>query len=316
MAIWMLLAALAGGASALINLGTSLGSPMALMLSHFTHLPLFVAGLGIGVAGAVLAGGVGVLVVGLVAGPYAAAVFLAFDAVPVVILCRQALLSRADAEGGTDWYPGGRLLTWLAGIVIVYFLALTTYFALVKDGIVEAVRGALRDYVEALGSLVPPDNAEMLLALAPYVPGIMACYFMLTVIINGAVAQHLLRRSGRNLRPSVTFFEIELPQALLYVLAGAVLLAYLSDAFAHIALTLAFVAALAYFLLGLAVVHAFLHKRPNRGAGLFGFYAIFVLLMALFSPIGLAIVGLGVVEQVVGLRRRFGPNNTAGEEEE
>jgi hypothetical protein len=312
----MLLAALAGSASALINLGTSLGSPTALMLSHFTHLPLFVAGLGIGAAGAVLAGSVGVVIVGLVAGPYAAAVFLAFDAVPVVILCRQALLSRTTAEGNTDWYPGGLLLTWLAGIVVVYFLALTAYFALVKDGIVEAVRGALRDYVDALGALVPPENAELLLTLAPYVPGIMASYFMLTVIINSALAQHLLRRSGRNLRPSVAFFEIELPRALLYVLAGAVLLAYLSDAFGPIALTLAFVAALAYFLLGLAVVHAFLRNRPNRGAGLFGFYVIFVLLMALFSPIGLAVVGLGIVEQVVGLRHRFAPKNTAGEEEE
>ncbi|MDP6707737.1 MAG: DUF2232 domain-containing protein [Alphaproteobacteria bacterium] len=315
MAKWMLLAAAAGGASALINLGTSLGSPLALMLSHLTHLPLFLAGLGIGATGAVFAGGAGTLIVGLIAGPYAGFVFFTFDAVPVAILCRQALLSRAVPGGQTEWYPGGLLLLWLAGIVAVYVLALALYLGLAHDGIVAVVRGALQQYIDGLGSLVHPDSAELLLALAPYVPGIMACYFMLTVIFNGALAQHLLRRSGRNLRPSVAFFEIELPRGLLYVLAAAIAAAYLSGTFGHVALTLAFIVALAYFLLGLAVVHAFLRMRPNRGTALFSFYVIFILLMVLFSPVGLAIVGLGVVEQLLGLRHRFA-QQTGGEEEE
>ncbi len=312
MAIWMLLAATAGGASALINLGTGLGSPLALVLSHLTHLPLFLAGLGIGATGAIFAGGVGTLIVALVAGPYAALIFLAFDAVPVAVLCRQALLSRSMPDGTQAWYPGGLLLTWLIGMAATYFLAVAAYFALVHDGIHAAVRAALQGYFDALGDLVPPENAELLLALAPFVPGITASYLMLAIIINGALAQHLLRRSGRNLRPSVVFAEIVLPRGLLYLLGGAVVAAYLSGIFGQIALTLAFVAALAHFLLGLVVVHAFLRNRPNRGAALVSFY---VVLLVLFSPVGLAVVGLGVVEQLVGLRHRFAPI-AAGEEEE
>jgi hypothetical protein len=38
---------------------------------------------------------------------------------------------------------------------------------------------------------------------------------------------------------------------------------------------------------------------------MFGFYAAFALSMVLFSAIGAAVVGLGVAEQLAGLRRRF-----------
>ena len=48
---------------------------------------------------------------------------------------------------------------------------------------------------------------------------------------------------------------------------------------------------------------------------LFSFYVIFILLLILFLPLGLTIVGLGIIEQAIGLRRRIAAPG-AGEEEE
>lgn len=304
MAKWILLAVAAGAASGLLNVGAAVGSASALLLSHFTLLPLFLAGLGIGLAGVALASAVGLVVVGILAGPLSACVYAGVNAVPVTILCRQALLSRPTASG-VKWYPGGLLLTWLVAIATAIYLLVLAYFEIFEDGLIVAVKAAITQYVDAIGAHMQPQSVEAMMNAAPFVPGIAAAYYVLNTILNGALAQYLLRRSGRNLRPSIRFAELTLPHPLLYVLAVSLVVAFISPSFGPIAYTLASVLLLAYFLLGLAVVHAYLGRRPNPGMALFSFYVVFLLLMVLFSGLGLAVAGLGIAEQVFGVRRRF-----------
>ncbi len=47
---------------------------------------------------------------------FTAAYYLVAAATPAAILVRQALRGRRTPEGGTDWYSGGNLLLWLAGL--------------------------------------------------------------------------------------------------------------------------------------------------------------------------------------------------------
>lgn len=310
MAKWILLAVAAGAASGLLNVGAALGSVLALMLSHLTLLPLFLSGLGIGVSGSALSGLVGALIVAGFAGPLAALVYAGANALPALVLCRQALLSRPLAGGAVQWYPGGLLLCWLIGMVAGLYCLVLGYFHLFHNGLTAAIEDAIKQFIAGLDSATPDGgmsahNQDILLRAAPFVPGIAAAYYIMTIILNGALAQHLLRRSGRNLRPSIELAELSLPPQLLYVLAASAVVAMVSSALSPFAATLAFIVMVAYFLLGLAVVHAYLGGRANRGMALFSFYVMFILLMLLFSAVGLAVVGLGIVEQVIGLRRRF-----------
>lgn len=314
MANWILLALAAGAASGLLNVGAALGSTSALLLSHFTLLPLFMAGLGIGLAGALLAGAAGLVVIGVAAGPLSACIYAGVNALPATVLCRQALLSRPTANGTVEWYPGGLLLTWLIGLAAVIYLLVLAYFEIFEDGLVAAVRATIQQYVDAIDAHMQPQNVEALKGAAPFVPGIAAAYYVLNATVNAALAQYLLRRSGRNLRPSIAFSELTLPRPLLYVLAASVAVALISPSFSSIAYTLASILSVAYFLLGLAVVHAYLGRRANRGSALFSFYVIFILLMVLFSAVGLGVVGLGIAEQLIGLRHRFAGG--ANEEDE
>jgi hypothetical protein len=299
------LALVAGAASGLLMVGTSSGQPLALLLSHFTLLPLFLAGLGIGTVGALAAGGTGALTVGILAGPLPALVYGALNALPVLILVRQAQLSRAASVGGLEWYPGGLLLCWLVGIAMGFYALALAFFAVFGNGLIAATSDVLRLYTEALGDAIAPSAAEVVLGAAPLVPALTAGFYILNATLNAALAQHLLRRSGRNLRPSVDFAALTLPPQLLWLALASLLLGLIAPPLAPIAYTLAFIVAVAYFLLGLAVVHAFLRRRTKRGAAMFGFYAAFALSMVLFSAIGAAVVGLGVAEQLAGLRRRF-----------
>ncbi len=76
-----------------------LGTPGALILVYLTQLPLFAAGLWLGVGAAVAAGVTGSLVLLAVSDLLGAALFAALNAVPVALLVRQALLARPRADG-------------------------------------------------------------------------------------------------------------------------------------------------------------------------------------------------------------------------
>ncbi len=63
-----------------------------MILVYLTQLPLFVAGLWLGVGASVLAGLAASLILLVASNPIAAAVFAGLNAVPVVLLVRQALV--------------------------------------------------------------------------------------------------------------------------------------------------------------------------------------------------------------------------------
>src|SRR5207248_4975975 len=112
------IAVLCGGVSACLYLALLLSSPGAMILVYLTQLPLFLAGLWFGSVAAAIAGFSGVVVLLAASDLLGAAIFTALNAVPVVVLVRQALLARRDTEGAVVWYPPGRLTLWVAGLGI------------------------------------------------------------------------------------------------------------------------------------------------------------------------------------------------------
>src|SRR5207244_10549004 len=111
-------------------------------LVYLRQLPLFVAGLWLGVGASMLAGLAASLILMAASNLIAAAVFAGLNAVPVVLLVRQSLLARtgAGAEGVIEWYPPGLLAAWLTGLGLA-----ATAAALVALGGPEGIQAALRE---------------------------------------------------------------------------------------------------------------------------------------------------------------------------
>src|SRR5271169_4360576 len=108
--------ALLGSVGAALYLAVLTGSPGSLILVYLAQLPLFAAGLWLGVAAAAAAALTASVVLLAVGGIIAAALFAGLYAVPVVVLVRQALLARNGPEGAVEWYPPGLLTAWLTGL--------------------------------------------------------------------------------------------------------------------------------------------------------------------------------------------------------
>jgi len=310
----IVLAAIACGAlSAVLFLLVLTGSAGAVAFGYLTALPLFVAGLGAALPGVLIATATAATAVAAVAGGLLPALlFLAFSGAPAIVAVRLALRVRRQADGTLSWYPPGRLITDLAVLAVI---GMATAAAVTLDqpgGLRGAIEAVLRETLASLEPVVgaTPEPAQVSTAvslLAAVFPAAVAVSWLLMLVFNGTLAQGLLGLVGRQLRPSPPLGELDPPRWLTPVLA-ALLLAGLAlpDQAGYLAANAAVVLAVPFFFTGLAVVHALIRPLRHRTALQVAFYLILVL----FGWPVLIVVGLGILEQWIELRRREAVSGT------
>ena len=296
------IAVLCGGASACLYLALLLSSPGAMILVYLTQLPLFIAGLWFGVAAAAIAGLSGAAVMFAASDLLAAAIFVALNAVPVVVIVRQALLARRDADGKLLWYPPGHLTVWVAALGITGIGV-----ALLLLGGPEGLQATLRDVIaralDRLSESRLPDRDRVAATVAALIPGIAAASWMVMVIINGALAQGLLARFGFAWRPSPDLAQLGLPRWLTVVIGVAAAGTLVGGTWRFLGINLIIALSVPFCLGGLAVLHAAVRRLPHPGMALVAFYT----LAGMFGWPLLAAAALGLVEAWLGLRRRLAP---------
>jgi hypothetical protein len=283
-----------------------LGTPGALLLVYMSQLPLFVAGLWLGTPAAVAAGATGAVILLAASDLIGLALFLGLNAVPVTLLVRQALLARRREDGALAWYTPGLLTAWLTG----YALAGIAVAMLVTGG-PEALQAALRDSLAEMLDRVYgrrlPNREHVAETLAAVIPGVAAASWMVTTVINGALAQGVLARFGANWRPSPHLAALGLPIWLPIALGIAAASTVLGGGIRFIGLNVSIALTVAFCLAGLAVLHAAVRRLSHPGMILVCFYSTAVV----FTWPFLVIAVLGLLESWLGLRRRLAPQGVS-----
>jgi hypothetical protein len=305
------LAAIAlGVAGGGLYLAVVLGSPGGLILVYLTQLPLFAAGLWLGVGGAAIAGLTATLMLLAASDFLAAAVFAGLNVVPVTLLVRQALLARRQPDETVAWYPPGLLAAWLTGMALAGIGV-----AVIVFGGPEGLHTALREVIqEALDRLHfqpgTADEGDIADGLALVVPGIIAASWMVMAIINATLAQGVLTRFKVNWRPSPDLARLDLPLWSPLALAVAAALTMLGDVGRFFGVNAIVTLSVPFCLAGLAVVHALTRRLSNARFVLILFYV----LAGLFGWPLLVATALGLLEPWLRLRRRFafGKGNSHG----
>ncbi|MEE8334498.1 MAG: DUF2232 domain-containing protein [Alphaproteobacteria bacterium] len=303
-----LLIPLGGGlASAVFYLSVRAGSPMAAGLTYLAPAPLLAVGLSRGLTAGAIAILVGALTLALGVRPLAALLYLAAAGLPSLIIIRQGMLSRPGAtQGAFDWYPPGLLLAWLTVYGLAMLVSVNLMFSGVEGGLEGEIRRAmeviLKAYDETQGGRLDPRIREIADGLAPFVPGWLISAWLIVFVINGAVAQGLLTRIGQAARPTPAYTALELPNWLGILLAGAVVLSFLPGGIGGFGRNALPILATPFLLCGLAVIHTLSRRVPGRAAVLAAVYMMLVILSWLSAVIAI----LGLAEQWVDLRRRFG----------
>ncbi len=300
----------AGAMAAAMYLTVLTGSPGGMIMVYLAPLPLFLATFALGPQATLLASGLSlVLVFGIGGGLFLPLTFLVFSVLPVLVISQRVLLSRQLPNGQLEWYPPGLLLVALTGLGVgaVLLAAALPYLFGLEGGLRSLLHpflaGSLTEMLRAAGKTGTANPAgEIADAIAQVFPGMVAVSWMIMVMINGMLAQGLLGRFNRLMRPALRMTELELPGwaplALAVTVLGAVVLE--GDA-GFLLVNLVVIMSLPFFLSGLAVVHSFAARRASKLA----FLVVFYLVMSFLAWLVIAVIGLGIIEQWAGLRGRL-----------
>jgi uncharacterized protein YybS (DUF2232 family) len=296
-----LIAAACGLAAALCNLAPQSGGFGGLMLSMIAPMPIFLAGLLQGWVFSLAAGALAAGTTMALGGVTFGLLFAGMVMIPAALLVRQALLAQ-NQEEGLVWYPVTYLAYWVMGIGAA--IGLAAAFLLGGEQAADIVDGAFG--IVAGDQDIPEDTKSAVRdMLVRSIPAFVAGSAVLSMVLNGAVAQRIAERSGRAVRPKLAFTELRLPAMAAFAMAGLSVAGGLLPGFpGQLALIGASVAGLMLVMQGLAVAHIF--ARSAGGAmPLVGLYVFGFAMLLLMGPILLmALMLLGVTDAFFGLRRR------------
>ena len=297
-------------ASILMFVAASTGNFGGLMLAQFYQLPFFLVGFSMGAVACTISAVVAGAGVFLLAGLVGVSVFVFFIALPVIFVIRQALLFRTDNYGAKEWYPPGLLAASVTCFGLISLTVVCIWFELNTDGIEASIREFLTNFTENTLQNIPAESrAQIVERITPVLPGAIGFYWLVTLVINGVLAQSFVTRFGWNLRPNPKYSAVKLPKWF-PPLAAALLIAtlILPGALRFFAINAAIIIFFPFLLVGFAVVHVAAKRIAVGPVLLFGFY----ILMFLFGWPLILVVFLGLIEQIAGLRQRLAH---AGEED-
>lgn len=315
---FVLIALIAGAASALMFASIISGALISLVLFYLAPLPLMVAAIGWGPLCASLGGIAAAIGLGALFGlPYCIA-FTITVALPAWWLGHLVLLSRpvgkvvvgpvapdgtidAPAEPELEWYPVGRILLWLAG-----FATLTTVAALLTLGtdaetIMATLRRGLMRLLSATGSQSSGEVGQFVDALVRIAPAGATVIAMMTLTLNLWLSAKITATSGRLRRPWPDMMTAELPPMTLVALCIALAFCFTGGLLAIAAQITAAALMMGYALTGFAVLHTLTLALKSRTFLLGSTYAVVVV----FGWPVIAMVILGLADAVFGFRERF-----------
>ena len=140
----------------------------------FYQLPLFLLGLSMGTVAGAFAGavaGVGMLIMFGLLGLF---VFVVFNAAPVIIIIRQALLFRSDENGDTEWYPSGLLASSATGLALALMTAVFLWMELTTEGMEATIQHFLRAFADNMMAGVSAEQRDQVVnSVAPVLPGVI-----------------------------------------------------------------------------------------------------------------------------------------------
>ncbi|MDA8625129.1 YybS family protein [Alphaproteobacteria bacterium] len=290
----------------------------ALIFMPVAPAPVAAIGLSFGVAQAVMVSALAIIMTAIILSPPLAIVFAITFLVPTVVLVRQALLSRQDESCDYIFFPLQQLILLALGMTAIgtILLFLITGGA---NGLPMSFANALQQSPEVRTALVQvygisTDEEMLWIASIMLVSGFAS--WPLLLLGNLQIAQAILVRMKRNLRPQEVYDRLQLPRGLivplLMCMGGAALLpgwpAILSAALAAMILA-------AYFLLGLAIIHAISRHWNGRGLLLVTLYFLIFVMAWVIIPVSL----MGLLDTRFDFRklnqRPDKPSDLEGDEE-
>ena len=278
---------------------TAPGSALQTMsLMTLSIIPLFLSGLGWGVGGGVVSVAAGAVIAGIFIGPLFGLTYVVTCGLPVLILVRQSLLWREE-DGKISWYPTAHLMiSWM--VVCIALSAMAVFLLYVDDelrnGLIEQFN-LLVPQLKKQGTVFETVTAEKLVRLMPQFFGPL---WGIIILISASLAQGVLTRFKRNIRPTPEFSGLQMPKWLAALTIGVIILSMFMDGSGVILDAVVITLEIVFFLQGMAVIHKISRSWTYR---LMVLVAVYLIMVLMFWPV-LVITILGLADSWIGFRNR------------
>ena len=291
------------------------GSFLAFLFLYLAPLPLFILGLKKDSPWGGLVGAVAAILIFFVTTPQMSLIYLLAVAAPTTYFCEKAT-SRSDPTH-QDSYSLSNLAILLVVPPILVFILASTYFWAHGQGLgamlLEKTNAIVDLYIVALkdrGHTINPSISMQLEAIkksfSNTAPALIAIFWMTLIVLNGLLAQSILKKAKRNQRPVFAIREIEVPRVFAITFLFIIVVASFSAGqFGYILTNLAAILAFPVMLAGLGLLHIVASKTNYSSSILFVLYLIIT-----FSRwAAILIVMLGIVDHFLKLRGKFQADN-------
>ena len=265
----------------------------AIFLMPFASLPVAAVGLVALTASVITA---------VILTPALAIIFAISFLLPTVLMVRQSLLSRQQADGSYQFFPLHSLILLclsMTGLGTVLIFLITGG----SEGLPQSFANAMLASPEIKSALMQVyslsgDDEIFWVANIMLITGFAG--WPLLLLGNMQIAQALLVKVARNLRPDDNYDRLELPAWLIGPLGFFMAVAALAPGWlSTLGASLAAIIFAAYFLLGLAIIHAISRHWNGRGFILASLYFLIFVMAWLIIPISL----MGIVDSRLNFRR-------------
>ncbi|MCU0818776.1 MAG: DUF2232 domain-containing protein [Beijerinckiaceae bacterium] len=304
----LLLAGLAGFASALLSGMLTPGMVSLAFLFLVAPLPLFIVGFGWHALVSALAGLIGAILIDLASGDRAALAFVSLFALPAFLIPAAAERSFAafDRDIRRDGIITGQIALATTGYLAMVIVMTSVWIEPDYAQFVSRMRGFV---TEGLRQMAGPNNpalndpatlnriVELMSAIILPVSGLL---IVITLVASAALGAMLAEKSGRMsyVKPALSMFR--LPGGSLILFAATLLVAMWDGYTGVFAEILAFGLAVLLVLQGLAVLHARLAGKNGRGLLLTAAWGSIVF----FGFPALVFLGVGAADHLLDLRNR------------
>ena len=236
--------------------------------------------------------------------------YLLAIAAPTTFFCEKATSRTGPSLKG--WYSLSKLSLLLIVPPTFCFVLLTAYFWLYGQGLgfvlIEKTNEIFDLYITALkgqGQNINPSLSKQLdgvkKSFADTAPALISIFWMSLIVLNGLIAQSILKKSNRNQRPSFAIREVQIPRPFAVIFLSSLALAsFSSGELGYLVTNLTAILAFPVMLTGLGVIHTFAAKTNYSGSILLVLYLIIT-----FSRwAAILVVLVGIADHFLKLRNK------------
>ena len=286
------------------------GSFFAFLFLYLAPLPLFILGLKKDNPWCGLVGAVAAVSLFFITTPQMSIMYLLAIAAPTTFFCEKATSRAGPSLEG--WYSLSTLALFLIVPPTFCFVLLTAYFWLYGQGLgfvlIEKTNEIFDLYINALEVQGQNTNPSLSMQLdgvkksfADTAPALLSIFWMSLIVLNGLIAQSILKKSNRNQRPSFAIREVQIPRPFAVIFLFSLALAsFSSGELGYLVTNLTAILAFPVMLTGLGVIHIFADKTNYSGSILFVLYLIIT-----FSRwAAILVVLVGIADHFLNLRKK------------